>query len=157
MKYKVGDKVRIKSLEWYEANKDEQGKILCIAPSGRKCYFSPELSSLCGKEVVIKDIFNQLDAGFYFIQGFEGYAMTDDMFEEIKTSTDNEPQFTLSPEEVEDLRFILDKRNSRLDFMLEKAFEDTPINRERIKEQKKLLPILNRINQWQNEKYNQDK
>ena len=62
-----------------------------------------------------------------------------------------QPLFTLSPEEVEDLRFILDKRNSRLDFMLEKAFEDTPINRERIKEQKRLLPILNRITQWQNE------
>ena len=61
---------------------------------------------------------------------------------------DPNPLFTLTAEEVEDLQFILDKRNSRLDFMLEKAFEDTPLNRERIKEQKKLLPILTRIKEW---------
>ena len=59
--------------------------------------------------------------------------------------------FALTAEEVEDLQFILDKRNSRLDFMLENAFKDTPVTRERIKEQKKLIPILTRIKQWQDE------
>lgn len=81
MNHRIGDKVRIRSLEWYEANKDEDGKILCLAPSGRKFYFTPELTSLCGKEAFIKAVFKQLDAGFYFLQGWEGYAFTDDMFE----------------------------------------------------------------------------
>lgn len=42
-KYKIGDKVRIKSLEWYNSNKDEYGNIVRAA-------FLKEMSECCGKD-----------------------------------------------------------------------------------------------------------
>lgn len=50
MELKVGDKVRVKSLEWYNENKDNKGYILTI-PS-----FIPEMSSFCGREGVVTEL-----------------------------------------------------------------------------------------------------
>ena len=44
MKHKVGDKVRIKSLDWYNENKDINGYI---------CGFTPKMSEYCGKTATI--------------------------------------------------------------------------------------------------------
>lgn len=46
-KRKVGDKVRIKSREWYEANKDGKGVVPGV------CYFTPQMAILCGKTFTI--------------------------------------------------------------------------------------------------------
>lgn len=48
MKYKVGDKVRIKSLDWYNTFKDEDGVVDC----GQWC-FDKKMSRFCGKIVTI--------------------------------------------------------------------------------------------------------
>ena len=48
MKYKVGDKVKIKSLEWYNTFKDEHGVVDC----GQWC-FDKKMSRFCGKIVTI--------------------------------------------------------------------------------------------------------
>ena len=56
MKFKVGDKVRIKSLEWYNTFKDEDGVVDC----GQWC-FDKKMSRFCGKIVTIcesDDMFN---------------------------------------------------------------------------------------------------
>ena len=56
MKYKVGDKVRIKSLDWYNTFKDEDGVVDC----GQWC-FDKKMSRFCGKIVTIcesDDMFN---------------------------------------------------------------------------------------------------
>lgn len=48
MKHKVGDKVRIKSIDWYNRKKDEKG---CVYVND--LCFGPEMSKLCGKEAII--------------------------------------------------------------------------------------------------------
>ena len=46
MKYKVGDRVRIKSLDWYNENKDEEGDV-------RTAFFNEARSKYCGQVVTI--------------------------------------------------------------------------------------------------------
>ena len=54
MKYKVGDKVLIKSLDWYNENKDEDGNI------DINCEFTfyVDRSKYCGKIFTIIEIFD---------------------------------------------------------------------------------------------------
>lgn len=51
--YNVGDRVRIKSLEWYNENKDRYGNIEC----GFYC-FTKEMSVYCGQVMTISDKLN---------------------------------------------------------------------------------------------------
>ena len=56
MKYKVGDKVKIKSLDWYNTFKDDEGVVDC-----GQWYFDKKMSRFCGKIVTIcevDDMFN---------------------------------------------------------------------------------------------------
>lgn len=50
MKYKVGDKVKIKSLEWYNQNKDSYGDIYL---NDYGISFIKEMSVFCGKEATV--------------------------------------------------------------------------------------------------------
>ena len=52
-KYKVGDKVRIKSLDWYNSNKDENGEVLPHSGSS----FVKEMSEYCGKECEVSCVY----------------------------------------------------------------------------------------------------
>lgn len=73
MKYKVGDKVKVKSKEWYEENKGEDG-IVRIPHS-----FVKEMSEWCGKEVTIYAIYGNT----YKIENDENHwTWTDEMFED---------------------------------------------------------------------------
>lgn len=84
MKYKVGDKVKIKSLDWYNANKDFNDEVHTRAT------FVKEMSNYCGKEATIVNINNgcNLTIGGVRKLGYDldidkGYfGWTDDMFEE---------------------------------------------------------------------------
>ena len=51
MKYKVGDKIRIKSLDWYNKNKNEKEQIVCD-----KDTFIKDMATYCGRILTIKDI-----------------------------------------------------------------------------------------------------
>ena len=72
MKYKVGDKVRVKSIEWYNANKNGSGSIIC----GNE-FFVNDMSRYCGCVVTINEIHPD---GFYRITE-EIYWWTDEMIE----------------------------------------------------------------------------
>ena len=63
MKYKVGDKVRIKSLDWYNENKDETDDIECT----NNIWFYREMSKFCGKVMTI------------FFVGVDYYTMAEDL------------------------------------------------------------------------------
>lgn len=50
MKYKPGDKVKIKSLEWYNANKNSEG----VVNFNNLLFFDELMSEFCGKVVTIE-------------------------------------------------------------------------------------------------------
>ena len=73
MKYKVGDKVKIKSLDWYNENKDETDDIEC----SNNIWFYREMSKFCGKVMTISHI----RADHYtMVEDMVGY-WTDEMIE----------------------------------------------------------------------------
>ena len=55
LKYKVGDKVRIKSKAWYDANKNESN---CVAIHDDTLVFSDFRVPFCGREAVIMKVLN---------------------------------------------------------------------------------------------------
>ena len=60
MKYKAGDKVRIKSLDWYNTNKNDFGLIFC-----NNICFDEKMIEFCGKTVTIVA---QRDNKYYYIK-----------------------------------------------------------------------------------------
>jgi hypothetical protein len=76
MKYNVGDKVRIKSIDWYNENKDEDGIVELSTH-----IFTPGMSQFCGKVVTIEDVFEDIDDNVvYYIEEID-YDWTDEMIE----------------------------------------------------------------------------
>lgn len=69
---RVGDKVRIKSREWYEANKNRDG--LVPVP----CGFIPDMVKYCGKTFEIESI---TLGGNYDLKGAD-YSFSKEMFED---------------------------------------------------------------------------
>ena len=80
MKYKVGDKVKIKSLDWYNDNRDYDGNVECGF-----YYFTEEMSKYCGKILTIGNIHKN----GYDLQEDENFAWTDDMFDSIIENPDD--------------------------------------------------------------------
>ena len=77
MKYKVGDKVRIKGLDWYYENRDKIDQVDC----GNVC-FVRNMATLCGKIVTISSILPTLEA--YRIEEDDGeFNWTDEMIERL--------------------------------------------------------------------------
>ena len=77
MKYKVGDKVRIKNLDWYYENKDKIDQIDC----GSAC-FVPPMVTFCEQIVTISSILSTLEA--YRIEEDDGeFNWTDEMIERL--------------------------------------------------------------------------
>ena len=75
MKYKIGDKIKVKSLEWYNENKNKYGTVKC-----REAYFQPTMSKFCGNILTIKSIDKTINA---YIVEENNYYWDDDMFENL--------------------------------------------------------------------------
>ena len=71
MRYKNGDKVKIKSFDWYYSNSDCMGDIQC-----GDWYFTLSQASYCGKVLTISAICDD----FYMMKGI-GHHWTDEMIE----------------------------------------------------------------------------
>jgi hypothetical protein len=84
LKYKIGDKVRIKSIDWYNENKDESGCIVC----GKRLFY-PLMSKYCGNIFTISDVYSN------FYQMYENRLnWTDEMIEGlVEEETKPEPKF----------------------------------------------------------------
>ena len=85
MRYKVGDKVRIKSLDWYNENKDKNGNIvfsskvphfaLCV---NVRTVFTKDMVKYCGKVVTIENVWT---ANYSIVEGTHRDYFTDEMIE----------------------------------------------------------------------------
>ena len=73
MRFKVGDRVRIKSIEWYNDNKNEDGIIGC-----GNANFIPDMKIYCGDTLTICDINEELS--YYYVTGCQ-YTFKDEMIE----------------------------------------------------------------------------
>ena len=93
MKYKVGDKVRIKGLDWYNKYKDEDGDVPC-----GEFYFVEGMKKFCSETFTISDY--DCDCVGYLMLEDHGYVWTDEMIErlveeETKNNNDMEEKETL--------------------------------------------------------------
>lgn len=79
MKYKAGDKVRVKSRDWYEANKDSDGDVNC----GRWCFLS-DMIEYCGQELTIISV----GSTYYYLDEENCFIWTDEMLEDIVEESD---------------------------------------------------------------------
>ena len=73
----VGDKVKIKSLEWYNDHKSNNGNVDCGYD-----VFTEDMSTLCGKTMTIKKV---LDDYYLLVDDKNVYNWTDEMFEDVET------------------------------------------------------------------------
>ncbi len=104
MKYKVGDKVKIKSLDWYNDNRDFYGNVECGV-----YYFIEEMTKYCGKILTIGNIHKN----GYDLQEDENFAWTDDMFDSnIEKPDDVKPKTT--SEQMVSLKMILEYLDKEL-------------------------------------------
>lgn len=104
MKYKVGDKVKIKSLDWYNDNRDYYGNVECGF-----YYFIEEMSKYCGKILTIGKKYNNK----YVLQEDENFAWTDDMFDSIIENPDDVESKTTS-EQMVSLKIICEYLDKEL-------------------------------------------
>lgn len=100
MKYKVGDKVRIKSKKWWNAQpKNENGDVECGADT-----FTDIMTCLCGKVVEISDILDDV----YSIKGYD-LNWTDEMFDD--SFSYNPEKSIISEEMIKDISEVVKKHN----------------------------------------------
>ena len=90
MKYKEGDKVRIKSLDWYASNKNKFGKVWTESLDGEsQICFDSDMIPYCGMETVIFSV----ERENYVLKSIP-YAWTDEMIEGlVGEGSDITPKF----------------------------------------------------------------
>ena len=76
MNYKVGDKVKIKSREWYKANKDKYGTVYC-----GDVLFIESMSKYCGKVLTIDRVFNFNTATYEMLEDPDEFGWNEEMIE----------------------------------------------------------------------------
>ena len=92
MKYNVGDKVRIKSLDWYNENKDNYGAIY----AGSGFCFWKNMARHCGEIMKITSVKvdpEDSNKGYYFMENSEE-RWTDEMIEGL-VEEENNPKFKI--------------------------------------------------------------
>ena len=97
MRFKVGDRVRIKSLDWYNKNKDENGNIRYKHGNVYPIFFTKYMSRFCGETVTIKCVhtrsYHMNETGsceFWTDEMIEGLA-EEETYESLKTDKPNLP------------------------------------------------------------------
>ena len=92
-KLELGQKVIIKSLDWYNSNKDVDSGIVKLSTES----FVEDMSEYCGKTATIVDVFKDLDGVddniMYRIDlDNRGWNWTDEMFEPERVEDIKDPE-----------------------------------------------------------------
>ena len=87
MRYKRGDKVKIKSLDWYNENKDQHGRVACGYH-----VFTEEMSKFCGYTMIVC---NRTNLGVMTMGGSASY-WTDEMIEGIAVDLQEDKMVSLN-------------------------------------------------------------
>ena len=87
MNYKIGDRVRIKSLDWYNENKDQHGRVACGYH-----LFTEEMSKFCGCTMIVC---NRTNLGVMTMGGSASY-WTDEMIEGIAVDLQEDKMVSLN-------------------------------------------------------------
>ena len=82
MKYKVGDKVRVKSLDWIEENCEYDIILSCFIYKEEDVAFMESMQKFCGQVVTICGV-NDEAPPYYTIEGEDTWIFVDWMLEEI--------------------------------------------------------------------------
>ena len=87
MRYKRGDRVKIKSLDWYNENKDQHGRVACGYH-----VFTEEMSKFCGYTMIVC---NRTNLGVMTMGGSANY-WTDEMIEGIADDLQEDKMVSLN-------------------------------------------------------------
>lgn len=91
MKYKVGDQVRIKSIHWYNKNKNEKGTV-----SLKHFDFVRDMAVYCGEVLIVESVCSYS----YYMKG-TSFSFTDEMIECLVEGKDSKLNMSsLSSDEV---------------------------------------------------------
>lgn len=103
MKYNVGDRVRIKSIDWYNKNKNSNGDVVVLnkVPHFSWCenvrtVFTKDMAKFCGKVVTIEIVWT---VNYSIVEGTHRDYFTDEMIEGL-VEDENKPIYE---DEVEDV------------------------------------------------------
>lgn len=89
-KYKIGQHVRVKSLDWYHHNKDTFGDV-CVGD--KKPKFTYGMSKYCGLVLTIDD-HSEYEGEYYMIEDDGVYTWTDEMFEGVVDESQYHPDMS---------------------------------------------------------------
>ena len=87
MKYKRGDRVKIKSLDWYNKNKDQYGRVACGYH-----VFTEDMSKFCGCTMIVC---NRTNLGVMTMGGSASY-WTDEMIEGLAVDLQEDKMVSLN-------------------------------------------------------------
>ena len=119
-KYKVEDKVRIKSIDWYNENKDDYGYVWCT-----EFLFTPEHSKYCGRELTISHI-TEFEIPSYVMES-NGHDWTDEMIEGLVEEEGKETSWKPSKEEMDvlySLAYITNKYDEHKEEVITRLYQD---------------------------------
>lgn len=89
-KYKIGNKVKVKSIDWYNNNKDRFGS---VAIGDKKPRFTYAMSKYCGQVLTVDDL-SEYEGEYYMIEDDGVYTWADEMFEGVVDDSQYHPDMS---------------------------------------------------------------
>ena len=120
LKYKVGDKVRVNSIDWYNKNKDEYGDI----DISHDFTFYADRSKYCGRVFTISEVF---DNSYFVKEDNNEYYWTDEMIEGLMEEEGKETSWKPSKEEMDvlySLAYITNKYDEHKEEVITRLYQD---------------------------------